>query len=105
MRFILAVLLLLSAPALAQNAAVDGQGQIRMTGQISSISLDSFTIEHANGTTDVTFDKMSAENVRRLEEADIIQPGSYVVVEGRLAEGPLNRAVIEADNIYVQGRQ
>ncbi len=100
---ILLALALIAFPALAQNASVNNSGDIRLSGKISAITRDSFIITHDGGTSEVMFSSMNSKNIEKMREANILQDGSYVTVEGKLKDGPFNRAVVAADNIYVQG--
>lgn len=105
MRYSLAFALMIalsSPPALAQDAAVNSNGDIRISGQVSTITRDSFIITHGSGSSEVMFSSMSDKTVSRLRDTDILQDGSYVTVEGRLKDGPLGRGVVEARDIYVQ---
>ncbi len=88
--------------ALAQGTAVDDSGNVSMTGKITSVTSDSFVIEHGGGTSEVTFSNMNDSNIQMMRDTNILSEGSYVTVDGKLAKGDFNRPVIEARDIYVQ---
>lgn len=99
-------LTLAAAPAKAQTTAVDDSGNIVISGEITFISRDSFTITQGDGAdTQVMFSSMNEDNIEKLRESNVLRTGSRVTVEGELGEGPFNNTVIEADNIYVQAPQ
>lgn len=84
------------------TTTVTGDGKVIITGEVSNITRDTFKITQDGRISEVMFDRMNDDNIKKMREANILQNGAFVTVEGKLDEGPFNRTVIKADNIYVQ---
>lgn len=87
------------SPTNAQTV-ITNDGQMRITGEIVSTNMNSFTIESNEGTMDVTLDRLNDRSLQNLKSAGILERGKYVEVTGKLEESAI-KTVIAAETVSV----
>ncbi len=74
---------------------------ITLSGEITSIEGEGFSLKHDNGMTLVSLKELEKESKTALQQADIIKVGNKVTVKGELEKGSFNNPVVMANNIIV----
>jgi uncharacterized protein YdeI (BOF family) len=96
--FIVIGIILFNMPANASSATVSNTGHITISGNIDSVSSDSFILLYNDERVEVSMDSINNETIDQLIDTNIIKPGSYITVTGKIDKGLVN-PIIMADTI------
>jgi uncharacterized protein YdeI (BOF family) len=87
------------APPLASPMAVQDGAPVVLSGLVGSADPNAFVLSYAGGAVTVEVDDWD-----RFHEGGLLQGGEYVTVFGRLDADLLEQRKLEAESVYVHGR-